>query len=405
VDFTLSSDQAMIKDSVDRFVADNYEQRQRAELVASQDGFSREHWAQFASLGWLGIAFPEERGGFGGSPVETMIIAEAFGRGLVLEPFVPSVVLGGTALAYGGTSKAHHDLLEAMIGGEKLLTFAYAEERSRYDYGLIETQARADGDDLVVTGKKLAVPFAAAADTYVVTVRTSGGKRDPDGVTVLLVDRDMAGVTRTDYRTVDDRRASTVTFDGVRVPKANVLGETGKGLPLVERIIDAGIGAVAAEAVGNTSVLLRRTVEYLKTRKQFGVPIGSFQALQHRAVDMLIATELARSITFYGTMALADDSSAAERMKALSATKVQIARSGRVVGESAIQLHGGIGMSEEYVIGHYFKRISMIELEFGDSDFHLGRYVALGKQLAGAHSNGEARGAAHASPAEAVARA
>jgi alkylation response protein AidB-like acyl-CoA dehydrogenase len=389
LDFTLSSDQALIKDSVDRFVTDNYSQQQRAAIVASEEGFSREHWAQFASLGWLGIAFPENRGGFGGSPVETMILAEAFGKGLVLEPFVPSVVLGGTALAYGSNGKEHADLLEAMIGGEKLLTFAYAEERSRYDYTLVETQAREEGSDLVITGKKLAVPYAASADTYVVTVRTSGDKHDRDGITVVLVDRNAAGLSRRDYHTVDDRRASTVTFDGVRVPKSNVLGEIGKGLPLVEQVIDAGIGALAAEAVGNTSVLLRRTVEYLKTRKQFGVPIGSFQALQHRAVDMLIQTELSRSITYYGTMALTDDNSPEERMAALSATKVQIARSGRIVGESAIQLHGGIGMSEEYVIGHYFKRISMIELELGDADFHLGRYVALGKKhAAAAPSNG-----------------
>jgi alkylation response protein AidB-like acyl-CoA dehydrogenase len=398
VDFTLSTDQTLIKNSVDRFVADNYEQAQREKIVASADGFSREHWAQFAELGWLGIAFPEDRGGFGGSAVETMIIAEAFGKGLVLEPFVPCVVLAGTALAYGATSQAHRDLLEAMIGGEKLLTFAYAEERSRYDYGLIETKARIDGSDLVIDGKKLAVPFGAAADTYVVTVRTSGAKDDADGVTVVLVDRDTPGITRHDYRTVDDRRASTLTFENVRVPNSNVLGELGKALPLVERTIDAGLGALAAEAVGNCSVLLRRTVEYLKSRKQFGVAIGTFQALQHRAVDMLIQTELARSITFYGTMALAQDAAANERMKALSATKVQVARSGRIVGESAIQLHGGIGMSEEYVVGHFFKRISMIELELGDVDFHLRRYVALGRMPAPvAATNGAANGAvAHA---------
>jgi alkylation response protein AidB-like acyl-CoA dehydrogenase len=377
VDFRLSNDQVLIKNSVDRFVADNYSQPQREKLMHSDEGFSRDHWAQFASLGWLGIAFPEDKGGFGGTAVETMILAEAFGKGLVLEPFVPSVVLGGTALAYGGTSQAHADLLEAMIGGEKLLTFAYAEEASRYDYRLIETQAKADGSDFLVTGKKLAVPFGAAADAYVVTVRTSGGKQDRDGVTVLVIDRDTPGISRVDYRTVDDRRASTIAFDNVRVPQSNVLGELGQALPLIDRIVDAGLGALAAEAVGNMTVVQRMTVEYLKTRKQFGVPIGSFQALQHRAVDMLIETELARSITYYGTMALLnEDGPAHERKKALSATKVQIARSGRIVGESAIQLHGGIGMSEEYAIGHFFKRMSMIELELGDVDHHLGRYIA-----------------------------
>jgi len=376
LDFTLSSEQILIRDSADRFVADNYAQDKREKLLKTEDGFSREHWAQFAELGWLGIAFPEDKGGFGGTPVETMILAEAFGRGLVQEPFIPSVVLGGTALAYGGTSKAHSDLLEAMVGGEKLLTFAYGEERSRYDYSLVETQAKRDGSDLILTGKKVAVPFGAAADTYVVTVRTSGEKNDQDGISVVLVDRDAAGLSRTDYKTVDDRRASRLTFDGVRVPEAAVLGELGKGISLVDRVIDAGLGALAAEAVGNMSVVQRKTVEYLKNRKQFGVPIGSFQALQHHAVDMLIQLELARSITYYGTMALVADESPAERKRALSATKVQIARSGRFVGEWGIQLHGGIGMSEEYVIGHYFKRMSMIELELGDVDFHLKRYLA-----------------------------
>lgn len=396
MDFALSTDQTLIRDSVDRFVADNYSQVQRAAIVASADGFSRAHWEKFASLGWLGIAFPEDRGGFGGSPVETMILAEAFGRGLVLEPFVPSVVLGGTALAYGASAQAHHDLLEAMIGGEKLLTFAWAEPGSRYDYGTVETQARSDGSDLLIEGTKLAVPFAAAADTYVVTVRTSGEKHDPSGVSVVLVDRETPGLSRRDYRTVDDRRASTLEFRSVRVPKANVLGELGAGLPLVERIIDAGLGALAAEAVGNASVLLRRTVEYLKTRKQFGVPIGTFQALQHRAVDMLIQVELARSITYYGTNALAGDAAPADRMRALSATKAQVARSARIVGESAIQLHGGIGMSEEYAVGHYFKRLSMIELELGDVDFHLRRYVALGKAGGATAASAAAHAVAHA---------
>jgi len=396
MDFTLSSEQTLIRDSADRFVADNYTQDRREKLVTSDEGFSSEHWAQFAELGWLGIAFPEDRGGFGGTPVETMILAEAFGRGLVLEPFIPSVVLGGTALAYGGISKAHAERLEAMIAGDSLLTFAYAEERSRYDYGLIETQAVRDGSDFVITGAKLAVPYGASADTYVVTVRTSGEKRDEDGISVVLVDRNANGLSRHDYRTVDDRRASTLTFDRVRVPQEAVLGELGKGLPLVDRIVDAGLAALAAEAVGNMTIVQRKTIEYLKTRKQFGVPIGSFQALQHHAVDMLIKLELARSITYYGTVALLEDASPAERKRALSATKVQIARSGRFVGEWGIQLHGGIGMSEEYVIGHYFKRMSMIELELGDVDFHLKRYLANQASASGVATRSEREAVLHA---------
>ncbi len=382
MDFSLSADQAMIKDSVDRFVADNYSFDARSALVESEEGFSRENWRTFAGLGWLGIAFPEDRGGFGGTAVETMILMEAFGKGLVLEPFVPTVVLGGSALAFGGTSAAHRKLLEQLIEGELLLSLAYAESGSRYDPSIVDTRARREGSDLVIDGAKLAVPYGAAADKLVVSVRTRGEHADRDGITLVLVDRDAAGVTRRDYRTVDGQRASDVRFAGVRVPSDAILGEPDAALPLLERVLDYGLGALAAEAVGLMTVMQRTTLGYLKTREQFGVAIGSFQALQHRAVDMLIQLELARSICYYGTMALVDDSGDRSRGMALSATKVQIARSGRYVGEQAIQLHGGIGMSEEYAIGHYFKRMTMLELALGDIDFHLNRYVRLGREPA-----------------------
>jgi alkylation response protein AidB-like acyl-CoA dehydrogenase len=333
MDFSLSADQTMIRDSVDRFVADAYSFDARTRLADSEEGFSREHWRTFAGLGWLGIAFPEDRGGFGGTAVETMILMEAFGKGLVLEPFVPTVVLGGSALAFGGTSNAHRELLERLIEGELLLSLAYAESGSRYDPSIVETRARREGSDLVIDGAKIGVPFGAAADKLVVSVRTKGERHDAHGITLVLVDRDAPG-------------------------------------------------ALAAEAVGLMTVMQRTTLAYLKTREQFGVPIGSFQALQHRAVDMLIQLELARSICYYGTVALLEDGDARARSKALSATKVQIARSGRYVGQQAIQLHGGIGMSEEYAVGHYFKRMSMLELALGDVDYHLHRFVALGRQSA-----------------------
>ena len=393
MDFTLSSDQTLIKESVDRFIADAYGFDARTALANSADGFSRDHWKTYAELGWLGIGLPEEHGGFGGTPVETMILMEAFGKGLVLEPFVPTVVLGGTALAFGGTNAAHADLLAAMIGGEVLLSLAYAEAASRYDYRLVRTSAKRDGADLIVDGAKRAVPYGAAADKLVVSVRTSGAAADQDGITLVLIDRDAPGVSRRDYRTVDGQRASDVTFSNVRVGPDAVLGEAGKGLPLLEFVLDGGVAALCAEAVGNMSVMQKTTVEYIKAREQFGVPIGSFQVLQHRAVDMLIEVELSRSMLYYGTVAIDPKGDAVERKRAVSATKAQIARSGRVVGESAIQLHGGIGMSEEYMIGHYFKRMSMLTLALGDADFHLRRFVAGGaatpahaapeKQLAG----------------------
>jgi alkylation response protein AidB-like acyl-CoA dehydrogenase len=372
----------MIKDSVDRFVADGYSFDARSALAQSDLGFSRENWRTFAGLGWLGIAFPEARGGFGGTAVETMILMEAFGKGLVLEPFVPAVVLGGSALAFGGTTSAHDQLLERLIEGELLLTLAYAEAGSRYEPSVVATRARRDGGDFVIDGGKRAVPYAAAADTFVVSVRTRGEVDEAQGISLVLIDRDAAGVSRRDYRTVDGQRASDLTFSGVRVPADAILGEVDAGLPLLERVLDYGLGALAAEAIGLMTFMQRTTLAYLKTREQFGVPIGSFQALQHRAVDMLIQLELARSICYYGTMALVEDADGRSRSKALSATKVQIARSGRYVGQQAIQLHGGIGMSEEYAVGHYFKRMSMLERALGDADYHLRRYVRLGREPA-----------------------
>ena len=376
MDFSLSSDQLLIKESVDRFVGDAYGPERRRAIVAGDHGFSRDHWRTFASLGWLGIALPESQGGFGGSPVESMILMEAFGRGLVVEPYLPTVVLGGNALAFGG---AHGDLLEQMIEGELLLSLAYAEDGSRYDEGLVETRARRDGDDLVIDGKKRGVLFGAVADKLVVSVRTRGLSQDRHGITLVLVDGDAPGVRRRDYRTVDGGRASDVVFSGVRVGPQAIVGELDGGLAILERTLDYGIAALAAEAVGIMSVMHATTVDYLKARTQFGVPIGSFQVLQHRAVDMLMSLEMARSMCYYGTMALSSSESDPQRRRALSATKVQIARSGRYVGQQAIQLHGAIGMTEEYHVGHYFKRMSMIELALGDVDHHLRRYVALGR--------------------------
>ncbi len=376
MDFTLSSDQTLIKESVDTFIADNYGFDARMKIAASPDGFSREHWKTYAELGWLGIALPEDRGGFGGTPIETMILMEAFGKGLVVEPFVPTVVLGGTALAFGRTNAAHDDLIEAMIGGDLLLSLAYAEENSRYDYTIVGTRAERNGTGFVLNGHKRAVPYGAAADKLVVSVRTSGGPHDRDGITLVLVDGNAPGVTRDDYPTVDGQRATDITFANVAVAADAVLGEVGKGVDLLEFVLDSGVAALSAEAVGNMSVMQKTTVEYIKAREQFGVPIGSFQALQHRAVDMLIELELSRSMLYYGTVALMPGTDVSERKRAISATKAQIGRSGRVVGQSAIQLHGGIGMSEEYLIGHYFKRMSMLELALGDADFHLRRYLA-----------------------------
>jgi alkylation response protein AidB-like acyl-CoA dehydrogenase len=373
VNFALTPEQALIRESAQRFVAAEYAFPARTALAKSAAGFSRAHWKTFAELGWLGVAVPEERGGLGGTPVETMLLMEAFGAGLVLEPFLASAVLGSAALVHGDEARAHDDVLRAAVNGDAILTLAYAEEGGRFDPAHVVTRAVRDGADVVVTGAKVAVPYAAAADHLVVSVRFDGAADERDGIVLAVIDARAPGIARNDYPTVDGQRASEIAFEAVRVPQRALLAAP--GLPLLERVLDIGIGAICAEAVGIMTTMQRVTVEYLKTRTQFGVPIGSFQALQHRAVDMLIQLELARSMEIVAAMMLLAAESDTARRKALSAAKVQVARSGRYVGQQAIQLHGAIGMTDEYAIGHYFKRLTAIELTFGDAAYHLRRYA------------------------------
>ena len=372
MDFSLSEEQQLLKDSVDRFIREEYELSKRRALVASNDGYSKENWSKMAELGWLAASLPEEYGGFGGGPVDTMVVMESFGRGLVVEPYYATVVLGGTAVQQGGADALKQELLPQMAEGKLKMAFAYAEKQARYDLHDIELKAEKDGDGYVLSGEKGVVFHAAAADKIVVTARTSGGSRDEKGITVFLVDAGAKGLSRRDYPTVDGLRASELSFDKVRADA--VLGEVDNGLPLVETIAQHGIAAIAAEAVGCMDVLLNTTNEYLKTREQFGQPIGKFQVLQHRMADMFIKCEEARSMCYLATMRL-DDPDAAERAKTASATKVQIGESARFVGQNSVQLHGGMGMTDELSVGHYFKRLTMIDTMFGDHNYHLKRYA------------------------------
>ncbi len=375
MDFSLSEEQQLIKDSVDRFVREEYELESRRKYMATDDGFSRENWAKMAELGWMGVSLPEEFGGFDGGPVETMIIMESFGTGLVVEPFFPTVVLGGNFLTKGASDEMKTELLPKLAEGEMMMAFAYAESQSRYNLGDVETTAAKDGEGYVLNGHKAVVINAASADKIVVTARTGGSSRDQDGITVFLVDGDAAGLSRRDYPTVDGLQASELTFENVKVGAEAVLGDVDGGLPLVEEVADHGIAALCAEAVGCMSILLDTTNEYLKTRTQFGVPIGKFQVLQHRAVDMFMEVEQSRSMAYFATLKLDEDAS--ERAKAASAAKVQIGKGGRYVGQQAVQLHGGMGMTDELNVGHYFKRLTMIEAMFGDQDHHLKKYASL----------------------------
>jgi pimeloyl-CoA dehydrogenase small subunit len=375
MDFSYSTEQTLLKDSVERFLLDAYGFETRRQLVASDEGFSRDNWALFAELGWLGMALPEEFGGSDGSAVETMIIMEVIGRGLMVEPYLASVVLGGGLVAREGSEAQRREILPALIEGKLLLAFAYAEPQSRFALNDVEVSAARDGDGYLIRGRKSVVFHAAAADKVVVSARTGGGPRDADGISLFIVENGCAGLARRDYRTVDGLRASDLEFDGVRVGADALIGDWGAGLPLIERAIDHGIAAVCAEAVGAMAVLLEATNEYLKTRHQFGRPIGDFQVLQHRAVEMFMAAEQARSMALMATLKLGEEEAA--RKKALSAAKVQIGKAGRFVGQQAVQLHGGMGMTDELNVGHYFKRLTMIDTLFGNVDHHLERFASL----------------------------
>jgi pimeloyl-CoA dehydrogenase small subunit len=377
MDFDLTDEQRLLAESLDRLIGDRYQFEQRKSYGQSSGGWSREVWSQYAELGLLGLPFAEEHGGSAGGPVETMIAMEAFGKALALEPYLATVVLGGGFLRHGGSPEQRTALLPEIAAGKLVLAFAATERHSRYDLANISTRAAREGAAFVLDGEKGVVLHGDSADKLVVTARLGGGQRERDGVGVFLVDVRQPGVSRRGYPTQDGLRGAEITLSGVRVGPEGVIGEPGAALPLVERVVDEAIAALCAEAVGAMAAMHELTLEYLKTRRQFGREIGKFQVLQHRAVDMLIALEQARSMAMYATM-MAGAENAAERGAAVSAAKVQIGRSGRFVGQQAIQLHGGIGMTMEYKVGHYFKRVTMIDALFGDADHHLRRLARPG---------------------------
>ncbi|HVV92422.1 MAG TPA: acyl-CoA dehydrogenase family protein [Hyphomicrobiales bacterium] len=377
MDFDLSDEQRLLKESVERLLADRYDMAKRKAYGAGEPGWSRDLWRQYAELGLLAVPFAEEHGGIGGGPVEIMVVMEAFGRSLVLEPYLATMVLGGGFLRHGGSAAQQGALIPKIAAGELTLAFGHVERRSRYDLNDVETRAREEGGGWVLDGAKSVVLHGDSADKIVVTARVSGERRDRDGIGLFLVDGDAKGLSRRGYATQDGLRAAELTLESVRAAGDAVLGEPGKGLAVAERVVDEAIAALCAEAVGAMAEAHRITVDYLKVRKQFGVPIGSFQALQHRAADMTVALEQARSMALFATMMASEDDAGA-RHRAVAAAKVQIGRSARFVGQQAIQLHGGIGMTMEYPVGHYFKRLTMIDTLFGDADHHLAQLAAAG---------------------------
>jgi pimeloyl-CoA dehydrogenase small subunit len=372
MDFDLSEEQRLLKESVDGLLTSSYDFESRKKYGKEKGGWSKGLWNKLAEQGLLGLPFSEDDGGFGAGAIETMIVMEALGKALVLEPYLATVVLGGGFIRRGGSAEQKAAHIPGIIDGSKTFAFAQLEKNSRYDLADVATSAKKKGDGWVIDGEKFVVLNGETADTLVVTVRTKGGQRDTNGVGVFLVPGNAKGVSKKGYPTQDGLHAADITFTGVEVGVDAAIGDPENGLPLVEQVVDDARIAMCAEAVGVMDESLKSTVEYLKTRTQFGVPIGSFQVLQHRAADMFVAVEQARSMSMFATMA-ADFDDAKARANAVAAAKVQIGKSGKFVGQQAIQLHGGIGMTMEAKIGHYFKRLTMIENTFGDSDYHLRR--------------------------------
>lgn len=381
MNFDLSDEQRMLKDSVDRLVAEQYDFESRKRYAALPDGWSRELWSHFAEMGLLALPFGEEDGGFGGGPVETMIVMEAFGRGLVLEPYLSTIILCGNLLRLGASSAQRAELIPEIAGGGLLMAFAHSEAQSRYELADVATTARQDGGEWILDGAKRYVIHGDSADRMIVSARVSGGRRDREGIALFLVDPKVAGVSRRGYTMQNGVRAADVSLADVRVPAAATIGTIGQALPLIERVVDIATAAICTEAVGSMEKATEITVEYLKVRKQFGVTIGSFQALQHRAVDMLVAVEQARSMAMFATM-MADDADARERAKSISAAKVQVGKSARFVGTQGVQLHGGIGVTEECNVGHYYRHLSVLELLFGDTDHHQAALARAGGLIA-----------------------
>jgi pimeloyl-CoA dehydrogenase small subunit len=372
MDFELTPDQQMITDGLERLLAERYDFEHRKAHLFGVPGWSRDMWSRYAEMGLLGLPFAQSDGGLGCGPVETMIVSEAFGRALSLEPYIPTVLLAGGCLRLAGTPAQRSDLVPRIAEGRELLAFAHVERQARYDLADVTTTAekQAASIDWSLNGAKSFVLHADTADKLIVSARVSGRQRDRSGLALFLVDSNAPGVSRRAYVMQDGMRAADVTLSNVRVSSDALLGTAGDALPIIERVVDYTIAALCAEAVGAMTRAHQLTVEYLKVRKQFGTPIGSFQALQHRAVDMLVMIEQARSLSMYATM-MVEEADARTRAQAISAAKAYVGRAGKLVGEQAIQLHGGIGVTEECAVGHYYRRLTMLDILFGDSAHHL----------------------------------
>ena len=373
MNFELSEEQKMIQQSVERFVQENYDLPKRVEISSKDPGYNKDYWGSMAELGWLGLPFNEEDGGFGGNQIDTLVIMEQFGKGLVLEPFLANVVLGGGAIQMGGSEELKREILPSLIEGTKQVTLAYAEQQSRFDLEDVATSARQEGDKYIINGQKSMVLNAESADHLVVVTRTSGGQVDEEGITLFLVDSNTKGLEKQNFPTVDGLRASEITLENVEVNTERMIGDIDNGFEILKAVSNNGILALCAEAVGAMEILYKDTVEYTQQREQFDHPLSDFQVLQHRMVDMFMEYEQCKSLLFRATMETIQDPKMAQ--KTIHALKHLIGKSGIFVGENAVQLHGGMGVTEELRIGHFFKRLLVIDSQFGNADFHLDKFT------------------------------
>jgi len=373
--FTLNEDLQMIRDGVNRFVQDEYDFDRRREILSESDGFSRQIWRQMADLGWLAAALPEEFGGIDLGPRATMVVMEGLGRGLVVEPYLSNIVMAGEMIARHGSPEQKSTILPALAAGETMVTLAHAEPGGRYDLHHVATTATAGSGGYKLSGNKGLVLNAATADKIIIPARSSGKVRDPDGITLFLVEANKAGLSQRPYRTYDGMQASELTLDNVEVGDSDMIGARDRGLPILEEIIDRAIAALCAEATGAMDVLFNMTLSYLKERKQFKRALSDFQALQFRMADMYMSLENAKSMAFAATIAIEGDDPALRRRE-VAAAKVQINQSAHLIGRQGAQLHGAIAITDELAAAHYYKRLSAIELLFGNSDHHLGRFIA-----------------------------
>ncbi|WP_119304247.1 acyl-CoA dehydrogenase family protein [Dongia deserti] len=375
---TFTDEQRLLKESLERFRQQDYSFEKRKGLLAKLGSKDDPVWAQFAELGWLAATLPEDYGGLGGSHADLALLMEQFGRGLVTSPFVPTVVIGATAVRLAGSEAQKAAILPGIAEGRTKLALAYLEAPGQLDPSIVATRVRSDGDHFIITGNKIAALYANVADHLLVSARMFGQLGDHQGISLFIIPANAKGLAIGAYRTHDDGWAADLHFDQVHVPAEALVGSAGSALDTVEASLDAGAAAICAEAVGAMWCLHDMTLDYIKVRKQFGATIGSFQAIQHRMVNMYMKCQLAQSMALAGIAAL-DSSDPVVRRRAVSAAKVQVGRAARHVGEEAVQLHGGIAMTDEYAAGHYFKRLTMIRLMFGDEEYHLRRYCALSR--------------------------